>query len=111
VKRVALALLGAYVGVIGAVVHRHTVHTAGLHWPWGSALAIGVTYVVAVAAGRWIPVGAAWFGLGWAVVLMVQQLAPGGSYLIAGDWLGWTYTLGCVGGIALGVARPPRLWS
>lgn len=108
-KRAALVGLGAYVGALGAVVHRQTRDAVGVEWPWGLLLAVGVTYVLVVAAVRVVPVGGAWFGLGWAILLMAQQFSPGGSYLIASDWLGWSYTLGCLGAIVLGVVRPPRL--
>jgi hypothetical protein len=109
VKRAALVVLGAYVGVMGAFVHRHTWRLGGVDWPWGLLLVVAATYAVVVAAARIAPVGGAWFGMGWAIVLMVQQLSPGGSYLIASDWLGWSFTLGGLGAIVVGVLRTPRL--
>lgn len=108
-KRAALLVLGAYVGVIGAIVHRHTWHPSDLDLPWGLILAVTVTYAVVRGAEQVMRVGGAWFGLGWGIVLMAQQLSPGESYLIAGDWLGWAFTIGCAGAIVLGVVRPPRL--
>jgi hypothetical protein len=109
VGRAGLVVLGAYVGFLGAVVHRHVWRAGGVDWPWGLLLAVVVTYLVALAVDRLMPVGAAWFGLGWAIVLMLQQLSPGGSYLIAADWLGWSFTIGCLGAIVLGLVRLPRL--
>jgi hypothetical protein len=109
VKRAGLVVLGAYVGVIGAIVHRHVWWAGGVQWPWGLVLVAAATYAVAFASGRVVPVGAAWFGIGWAVVLMAQQLVPGDSYLVASDWLGWSYTIACLGVIIVAVARPPRL--
>lgn len=107
--RAALLVLGAYVGVIGAIVHRHMWRTGDVSWPWGLVLAILATYAVVLGAERVMRVGGAWFGLGWGIVLMAQQLSPGESYLIGSDWLGWTFTIGCAGAIVLGVVRPPRL--
>jgi hypothetical protein len=109
VRRAALVVLGAYVGILGALVHRHTWRSDGTDWPWGLVLTVLVTYVVVVAADRVAPVGGAWFGLGWAIVLMGQQLSSGAGYLVADDWLGWSFTIGSVGAIVLGVVRPPRL--
>jgi len=109
VKRAALALLGAYVGVVGAVVHRHAWRSFGIDWPWGLVLAIVATYALVLAADRVTAVGGAWFGLGWGVALLAQQFSPGGSYLIASDWLGWSFTIGCLGAIVVGVLRTPRL--
>ncbi len=53
--------------------------------------------------------GGAWFGLGWGIALLAQQFSPGGSYLIASDWRGWSFTIGCLGAIVVGVVRTPRL--
>ena len=108
-KRAALVLLGAYVGVMGAFVHRHVWHFQGVDWPWGLLLAMAVAYVVVLAADRFIPVGGAWFGLGWASVMLAQQFSPAGSYLIASDWLGWSFTIGSLGVIVVGVVRSPRV--
>ncbi len=93
---------------MGSVVHRHVWRAAGVGWPWGALLAIVVTYAVVLAAARFAPVGGAWFGLGWAVALMAQQLSPGGSYLIGSDWLGWSFTIGSLGAIVLRIGRSPR---
>ena len=90
-------------------MHRHTWRSLGVDWPWGLLLAIVVTYAVVVAADRVARVGGAWFGLGWAIALLAQQFSPGGSYLVASDWLGWSFTIGCLGAIVVGVVRTPRL--
>ena len=108
-KRAALVVLGAYLGVLGAFVHRHVWRLHGVDWPWGLVLAVLVTYAVVLAADRIAPVGGAWLGLGWGIVLLAQQFSPGGSYLVASDWLGWSFTLGSVGAIVVGVVRTPRL--
>ena len=108
-KRAALVVLGGYVGVVGAVVHRHSWRSLGVEWPWGLLLAIVATYAVVLAADRVMQVGGAWFGLGWGIVLLAQQFSPGGSFLIARDWLGLSFTIGCLGAIVVGVVRTPRL--
>lgn len=108
-KSAALVALGAYVGLVGAIAHRHTWWAGGVQWPWALALAIFVTYVVTAAAEGYTRVGGAWVGLGWAIVLMAQQFSPGESYLVASDWLGWSFAIGCLGAIVLGIERPPRL--
>lgn len=108
-KRFLLVLLGLYVCVLGSVTHRHVWVADGVTWPWGLVLAIAVTYVVAVAAGLLARTGSAFFALGWAGGLLGLQLSPGGSYLIASDWLGWTFTAVSLGCIVLAMVRPPRL--
>lgn len=95
--------------VLGAVVHRHTAEVGALTVPWGLALAIVAAGALAWAAGRLVRVGSAWFGLGWTLALLLQQLAPGGGYLVGGDALGWGFTLGGLGVIGLVVLRKPRL--
>jgi hypothetical protein len=99
--RLALVLLGAYVAVVGAAVHRHRVELLGVEWPWGLVLAIGVTVVAAVAAGHVRRLGESWFALGWVLVVLAQSVAPGDSYFVAADWLGWTYTLLGMGSLGL----------
>jgi hypothetical protein len=106
--RLALALLGVYVAVVAAAVHRHRAELVGVDWPWGLVLALGASVVVAVAAGRLVRLGSAWFTLGWAVVLVGQSLAPGGSYFVAGDALGYTYTALGLGSLTLIVIRDSR---
>jgi len=95
--------------VIGAIVHRHRAEVGGVDVPWGLVLAVTVTYVVARAAGLVTRVGGAWFALGWAIALMAQQYSPGGSYLVASDWVGWAFTAGSLGGIVVAVVRRNRL--
>lgn len=107
--RVGLLLTGAYVGVLGSFVHRHEWRAGDVDWPWGLVLSVAVTAAVAVAASRLHRVGAAWFALGWGVVLMVPMLAVNGSYLVADDWLGWTYALTGTGAIVVVLFLVPRL--
>ncbi len=109
--RLGLVLLGAYVALIGAVVHRHQVELLGVDWPWGLALAISATVAVAVGAGRVrrVRVGETWFALGWAVIVLGQSMAPTGSYLVADDWLGWSYSLLGMGSLGAVIVRNSRL--
>ena len=109
--RVWLLAVGVYVGGLGAFVHRHEWRAGGVAWPWGLVLSVAVTALVAVAAARVHRVGAAWFALGWALVLMVPMLPANGSYLVADDWLGWTYALagaGVIGGVLWAFSRLSR---
>lgn len=107
--RFGLVLLGVYVAVIGAVVHRHTVVVGDVEWPWGLVLALAATIAVGLAAGQVGRVGDAWFALGWTLVLTVQSLAPGGSYLVANDWLGWAYAVLGMGSLGVVIVRNSRL--
>ena len=109
ITRLALVLLGAYVGVIGAVVHRHRTELLGVHWPWGLVLALAATAAVALGAGRLGRMGETWFALGWAVVILGQSLSPTGSFLLAADWLGWAYALVGIGSLGAIIVRNSRL--
>ncbi|MCW2750177.1 MAG: hypothetical protein JWR83_1287 [Aeromicrobium sp.] len=112
VKRVALVIVGAYLCLVGALVHRQTAYAHGVSWPWGLALVLGGTVAVVRAAMSLHRMGAAWLGLGWAVALLaltVPQFSPGGSYLVASDWLGWVFTAGCLGVIVVAAVRTPRV--
>jgi hypothetical protein len=100
ITRLALALLGGYVALMGAFVHRERAELWGVLWPWGLALALVATAAVAMGAARIGRIGETWFALGWAVVILAQSLSQNGSYLVAADWLGWTYSL--LGMAALG---------
>ena len=93
IARLALALLGVYVALVGAAVHRHSVELLGVEWPWGLVLALGVLGAVAAAAERIIRLGASWLAIGWSLVLLGQSLSPNGSYLVAADWIGYAYSL------------------
>ena len=106
--RAGLLLLGAYVAVVGAAVHRHRSELFAVDWPWGLVLAVGAAAAAALAAGRVMRLGAAWFTLGWAAVLVAQSLQPGGSYLVASDALGYTYSLLGLGTLAAVVVRDAR---
>ncbi|MGJ9414242.1 hypothetical protein ACHAAC_16185 [Aeromicrobium sp. CF4.19] len=106
-RRAGLTLLGLVTGILGAVVHRHAHDLGGVDVPWGLVLALAATTAVAWAGAGLVRAGAAWFGLGWTLMVLLQQSASPGSYLVAGDVLGWTFLVLGLGGIALVVAMHP----
>lgn len=106
-KRAALVFVGAYLCVVAAIVHRHTVGVSGTQVPWGLVLALVATAAVVLAASELVRVGGAWLGLGWAAMLTALQLSPGGSYLVATDWMGLTFAAGSLVLIVWGALRTP----
>ena len=108
-KRVVLVVVGAYLCVIAALVHRHTDKIAGVRVPWGLILALVATLAVVLAASELVRVGGAWLGLGWAAMLTALQLSPGGSYLVATDWMGLAFAGGSLALIVWGALRAPRV--
>jgi hypothetical protein len=109
VVRAGLAALGVYVCLLGAVVHRQVWRAADVTWPWGLVAVVVVTCLVTVAANHVTRLGGAWLALGWAAALLALQWSPGGGYLVASDWLGLSFTVGCLGVIVVCVALRPRL--
>ncbi|MET0767926.1 MAG: hypothetical protein ABWY50_09805 [Aeromicrobium sp.] len=107
--RAGVALLGVYVCLLGAVVHRHVWRAADISWPWGVLVVVAATCAVTLAANRVSRLGGAWFALGWAAGLLSLQWSPGGGYLVASDWLGLSFTVGCLGVIVLCVVLRPTL--
>jgi hypothetical protein len=109
IVRLGLVLLGAYVGLVGAVVHRHSAELLGVDWPWGIVLAVGAACAVAAASGRAVELGASWFAIGWSVVLLGQALSPSGSYFVASDWIGYAYTLLGLGSLGVIIVMNSRV--
>ena len=109
IARLGLTLLGAYVGLVGGAVHRHTVELLGIHWPWGLVLALAVITAVAAGAERIARLGASWFAIGWSLVLLGQSLSPNGSYLVAADWIGYAYSVLGLGLLAVIIVRGSRV--
>lgn len=107
-KQAALFFLGLYVCFIATIAHRHTTVISGVDVPWGLLLALVGAYAIARAIDPWVRLGTAFFGLGWAVGLTAPMFSPGGSYLLAQDWLGLSFLLGGLGVLALAVVRGPR---
>jgi hypothetical protein len=109
IARLGLTLLGAYVGLIGSAVHRHSVELFGIHWPWGLVLALAVLGAVAAGAEGIARLGASWFAIGWSLVLLGQSLSPNGSYFVAADWIGYAYSLLGLGSLAVIIVRGSRV--
>ena len=107
--RAALVVVGAYVCLLGAVVHRQVWVAGGVTWPWGLVAVVVVTALVAVAAGELMRIGGAWMALGWAGALLILQWSQGDSYLVASDWLGLVFTGASLGAIVLAVTLRTRL--
>lgn len=107
--RAALVVLGGYVCLLGAVLHRHVWQAADVTWPWGLVVVVALTGLVTVAANRTTQSGGAWVALGWAAGLLALQWSPGGGYLVAKDWLGVSFTTGCLGVIVVCVVLRPRV--
>ncbi len=107
--RAALSFLGIYVCLLGAVVHRQVWRVGDTSWPWGLVAAIIVTALVTLAANVLMRIGGAFIALGWSVGLLALQWSPGGGYLVASDWLGLSFTVGCLGAIVAGVVLRPKV--
>lgn len=107
--RAVLVVVGAYVCLLGAVVHRQVWVAAGVTWPWGLVVSVVVIALVAVAAGDMTRIGGAWLALGWAGALLLLQWSQGDSYLVASDWLGLAFTAASLGVIVLAVTVRTRL--
>ncbi len=108
-RRAALVVLGIYVCLLGAVLHRQVWRVGDVSWPWGLVVVVAMTCVVTLAADGISRVGGAWIALGWAAALLALQWSPGGSYLVASDWLGLSFTVACLGGIVICVSMRPRV--
>jgi len=107
-KQVLLTFLGLYVCLVATIAHRHTTVLGGVDVPWGLLLALIGAYSIARVIDPWVRLGAAFFGLGWAVGLTVPMFSSGGSYLVATDALGLSFLFGSMGALALAVVRGSR---
>lgn len=103
---VAAALLGVVVCVLGLVVYRHV----DAHVPWGLVLALAAALLTTRAAGYLAgTVGAVAFAVPYAVVLLLTMSSrPEGDYLVAADALGYTFLLGALVALGVGVALTAR---
>ena len=109
IARLGLTLLGAYVGLVGGAVHRHSGELWGVQWPWGLVLSLAAIGAVATGAERIVRLGASWFAIGWSLVLLGQSLSPNGSFLVASDWVGYTYSLLGLGLLGVIIVRGSRV--
>ena len=79
--------------MLGALVHRHDTGVLGVDVPWGLLPAVPPPVPVALPAHRTASPGSAAVMIGWGLVLVLQGATGRGQYLIAGDRVGWTFTL------------------
>lgn len=107
--RLGLLSIGAWTGFVGMIVHRHEVRLAGVSWPCGLVLVLIVTAVVVRACGQLQRVGSAWFALGWIAIVLAERAVGGPSYMVATDWVGWSFMLGSLAVAAWDVVRTPRV--
>ncbi len=107
-RQAGLTLLGLYVCLAASIAHRQTADVAGLELPWGIALGFIAVYSTARAVSPWVRSGELFFALGWTLGLTLPMLSPGGSYLIAQDWLGLTFMFGSVALLGLAIIRSGR---
>lgn len=114
--RLGVVLVGVYVGLLGAVVHRLRSDAGPVEVPWGLLLGLVTAVVLAWTAARLVRAGAGWFALGWTSVLLLQGLGGDGSYLVGSDGWGWAYMGIGLSALVLVVVlgpgrhrRPPRV--
>lgn len=93
-RQAGLAAVGLYVCLIASVVHRHTLDVGGVELPWAMLIGFVAAYSIARAVHPWVRLGDVFFALGWALGLTIPMFSPGGSYLIAEDWLGISFMIG-----------------
>lgn len=106
--RLLIALVGGYVSVLGAFLHRMQWETP-VSVPWGMAVALVAVGLMAVVSNHLVVSGAAWFAMGWTAFVLVQGMNSSGSYLIGSDVWGWTYmALGVLIMIAITILNPGR---
>ena len=89
IGRAVAAGLGAWAGAIGVVVHRQRDDLVEMTLPWGVLLAWALLLVAALAAADLAPLGSAWAGGAWTLVVLAVQL--GRDVWIQGDALGWSF--------------------
>jgi len=102
-------LAGLYLGLLGAVVHRHGSDVAGADVPWGLVLALLPLAPVALVADRTVSQGGAAVLVGWGLVMALQGAVAPGSYLVANDVTGWAFTLVGLGLLVAVAVVKPRL--
>jgi N-acetyl-1-D-myo-inositol-2-amino-2-deoxy-alpha-D-glucopyranoside deacetylase len=94
VVRVLLAfVVGVAVGVAGAFLHTSVLLLAGIPWPTGLVLALGLFSVALVHAGRMEgPTGVWACSSGWILaVLVLSWPRPAGDIVIPGTWYGYAF--------------------
>jgi len=100
-------LLGAAVAVLVLITHRGEVEVLGVRLPAGLVLAVVSSVLPSlVLRGLAGAAGVAGYGAGWClVVLYASGGRPEGDYLVAGDWLGWTFLALATLGVVIATVR------
>lgn len=93
VRAGTVVVVGCYICVMATVVYQHRIELGPIVLPWGTALGVVTTYLVAVAAGMWVSSGPALLAVGWGAGLIAPMAAPTESFLIIQDAWGWTFVL------------------
>ncbi len=97
-------ILGAVSAIVGGIAHR------GFP-PFGVILSVLLVLLAAVFVRTW----SGWTGvIAFAVPFVIltylfTRVGPGGSLLIAGDTLGWSWIYGGAGAVVIACLLPPRL--
>lgn len=96
-RAVALVLLGAFLGVVGALLQARQTHVAGLLLPTGMVLVVVALVLVARACAWWV--GSRWGALalsaGWlAATLGMATRTPGGDLVLTSGTRQLAYLVG-----------------
>jgi hypothetical protein len=102
-------MTGLATGVVGAFVHPAVVVGAGIAWPIGLPLALGLFGVALALANRAEGPAGAWAcSSGWVLaVLVLSWPRAAGDIVIAGAWFGYAF-LGL--GFVLGLGPLVAAW-
>jgi hypothetical protein len=106
---VALGVLGAVAGVLGAFVHAMSVEIGGVEIPVGLPLALGAAGAVFVLAGWLLRNRLAVLApaVGWLIpVLVMAAPRAEGDLVVAGNLSGYLFLLGGATLIGLAIALP-----
>ncbi|MGC4174587.1 hypothetical protein [Demequina sp.] len=104
IEIVVSAILGAVVAVVGAIAHRSIP-------PLGVILSIALVLAAMIFVRTW----GGWIGvLAFAVPFVILTIVfsrpgPGGSLLVAGDGLGYSWLWGGSAAVIVACLLPPRL--
>lgn len=100
-------VVGAYTGVVAALLHRHDVSWSGSDWWWGLVASVLITWLVARAAGAVVHVGSAWVSVGWLAAIL--SLQSRNNVVVAGDAMGWSLLVAGLAAILFALAETRNL--